>query len=340
MTRKFTSIIIAAMGLLTAGCHSIADYDNTAAGNFDLLWRLFDEHYCFFAERGVDWDSVYRAYAPRAANAENQEQLFDVCASMADELRDGHVNVSSWFNTSYYKKWWSDYPQNYDARVVEQYYLHFNYRQLGPVTYGILEQNVGYMHISTFSSGIGASNMDAILNWCATCSGMIIDVRNNGGGGLDNVETYVAPFLKGRTLVGYMQHKTGPGHDDFSGPYAYYYDQPGAGHFLWGKPVIVLTNRSTFSAANNYVSIMACLDGVRIVGATTGGGSGMPMSYELPCGWGVRMSAAPIRDARGRLTDQGVEPSPGCAVNISPDDTAAGRDPIIDRAVALLTAGN
>ncbi|WP_438589109.1 S41 family peptidase [Duncaniella dubosii] len=60
-----------------------------------------------------------------------------------------------------------------------------------------------------------------------------------------------------------------------------------------GKTVIVLANRSTFSAANNFVSVMKLLPGVRVVGATTGGGSGMPYSSELPCGWSVRFS--PVR---------------------------------------------
>ena len=73
---------------------------------------------------------------------------------MLDELRDGHTNLSAPFATSYYKKWWSDYPQNYNARLVEEYYFNFNYRSTGGIDYGILPQNVGYMHYSSFSYGI------------------------------------------------------------------------------------------------------------------------------------------------------------------------------------------
>lgn len=326
--------VVAAVGL--SGCHQIEEYDNTTVGNFEMLWQLFDEHYCFFAEKGVDWDAARAKYAPMAAKCRTQQQLFDVCAQMLDELRDGHVNLSSWFETYYYRAWWSDYPQNFDARVIEQNYLNFNYKQLGPVTFGILRDNVGYMRISNFDSGIGDSNMSAILREMQLTAGLIIDVRDNGGGSMDNVETIVRRFIKEKTLVGYIRHKTGPGHDDFSEPYAYYYAPP-AGALVWGKPVVVLCNRSTFSAANNFVSVMKLLPGVTVAGATTGGGSGMPMSYELPCGWGVRMSACPVLDAQGNGTEFGVDPTPGFAVDITALDIAAGRDPILERAVEKIT---
>ena len=46
---------------------------------------------------------------------------------MLDELKDGHVNLSSSFNTSYYRRWWSDYPQDFNFRTLQQYYLGFDY---------------------------------------------------------------------------------------------------------------------------------------------------------------------------------------------------------------------
>ena len=105
---------------------------------------------------------------------------------------------------------------------------------------------------------------------------------------------------------------------------------------MWGKPVVVLCNRSTFSAANNFVSVMKSLPNVRIVGATTGGGSGMPFSSELTNGWGVRFSASPVRDPEGHLTEFGVEPSEGCAVDLDPVEALAGRDTMLDFAVATV----
>lgn len=333
----FAGAAVTLMAVLfgATGCHPIPEYDNTRDGNFEALWKIFDEHYCFFAEKGIDWDAVYKEYAPRVSACTTQRQLFDLCAQMVNELHDGHVNLSSAFATSYYRDWWTGYPQNFDLRVVQENYLRFQYQQLGTATYGIMLPNVGYVRLSTFASGLGDGNIDYILNYLLSTDGLIIDVRDNGGGDMTNVEPWVSRFITERTLVGYIRHKDGPGHDDFSEPYAYYYT-PAKGHLLWGKPVVVLTNRSTFSAANNFVSIMKLLPGVTVIGDVTGGGSGMPLSFELPNGWGVRLSAAPVYDADGRCTEFGVEPSDGFRVNITAEDTAAGRDPILDAAIALI----
>lgn len=332
MRLHIISILLAAVAFTS--CHDIEEYDNNPRGNFDALWTILDEHYCFFKEKGVDWDEVYARYSPRVSNAMTREELFDLCAEMLGELRDGHTNLSTPFAASYYRKWWSDYPQNYDARVIEQYYLNFNYRSLGSITYALLPENIGYMHYSSFSSSIGAGNMDYILSYFKGAEGMIIDVRDNGGGELTNVDPIVNRFITSRTLAGYIIHKTGPGHDDFDKPFAYYIDPVGDGHITWSKPVVVLTNRSTFSAANNFVSVMKLIPGVTVIGATTGGGSGMPYSSELPNGWGIRFSACSILDAQGRTTEFGIAPTAGFEVDITPDDTAVGKDPILDRAIS------
>ena len=81
------------------------------------------------------------------------------------------------------------------------------------------------------------------------------------------------------------------------------------GRVRWAKPIVVLTNRSTFSAANNFASVMKNLPGVTIVGSVTGGGSGVPFSSELPCGWGIRFSACSMLDALGESTEGGITPS-------------------------------
>lgn len=335
--RFMKKIFILLWVVVMSSCHEVEEWNNDPKGNFDALWTILDEHYCFFEEKGVDWDAMYEKYSSKVSNKMTDEALFLVCSDMLAELQDGHTNLSTPFATSYYRQWWSRYPQNYDARVIQEYYFNFNYRTLGNVDFGILPQNIGYMHYGSFAYGLGEGNIDHILAYLATCNALIIDVRDNGGGNLTNVEPLVRRFITERTLAGYISHKTGKGHDDFSEPYAYYYDPAEQGRIMWGKPVVVLTNRSTYSAANDFVAIMKNLPRVTIIGATTGGGSGMPFSSELPCGWGIRFSAAPMYDANGLCTEMGVEPTEGCAVDISPADIANGHDTILDFAVKYLT---
>lgn len=322
------------LSLTICSCHDIEEFDNNPKGNFEALWSIIDQHYCFFKEKGVDWDEIHLRYGSKISNSMSREDLFNLCSEMINELRDGHTNLSSPFSTSYYRKWWSDYPQNYDARLIEQYYLNFNYRSIGAITYALLPENIGYIHYSSFSSSIGAGNMDYILSYLKSADGLIIDVRDNGGGNLTNVEPIVNRFIQQRTLAGYIIHKTGSGHDDFDKPFAYYIDPIGSDHISWSKPIVVLTNRSTFSAANNFVSIMKYVPGVTIIGSTTGGGSGMPYSSELPNGWGIRFSACSILDAKGNSTEFGVDPTEGFETDMNKEDADNGKDSIMDRAIS------
>lgn len=317
-------------------CHEVEEWDQNYEGNFDALWTVVDEHYCFFDEKNVDWNEVYSRYHARIHKNMRGLDFFNLCAQMLDELKDGHVNLSSSFKTSYYRKWWSDFPQNFDARLVEQYYLNFDYSTVGGIDYAVLRDNVGYMRYSSFAYPVGQAALDAILSQFILCKGIIIDIRDNGGGDMTNVETIVARFIDQRILAGSISHKTGPGHNDFSEPFPFYFDPAEKGRVKWIKPVVVLTNRSTFSAANNFVSVMQYLPNVKIVGARTGGGSGMPFSSEIPCGWGVRMSACPVYDAMGIATEDGVSPSPGCEVDLDPVKALSGVDTMLDRAIAVI----
>lgn len=337
--KRVCEILIAIVAMLMlSSCHDITEYADNPRGNFEALWTIIDEHYCFLDEKNVDWDDVHERYSRRVADDMTREELFNLLSEMVAELEDGHVNLSSPWATSYYRKWWSDYPQNYNARIIEQYYFNFNYRSLGGFTYGLLTDNIGYMHCPSFESGLGVGNIDYILQYLDPARAMIIDVRDNGGGELTNVEDLVNRFISERTHVGYIVHKTGPGHKEFDKPYAYYYSPIGNGHLRWAKPVVVLTNRSTFSAANNFVSIMKLLPRVTVIGATTGGGSGMPFSSELPNGWGIRFSACSILDAEGNSTERGVEPTEGCKVDMSPVDEQNGRDTILDFAIEYINS--
>ena len=326
---------MASISLMLVSCHDYEEFANDPQGNFDALWTIIDEHYCFFEYKDIDWNEVGQRYRAQVRPEMTSEELFDVCAQMLKELKDGHTNlISSWDVSRYWI--WEQYPENYDERIIDQYYLNFNYRQASGIKYQILSNNIGYMHYGDFGSNIGEGNLDMILSYLAACDGLVIDVRGNGGGFLMNVETLVGRFITEPIHAGYISHKTGPGHDEFSEPYAYYFEPADDYRIKFMKPVVVLANRASFSATNNFVSIMKMLPNVRVVGDTTGGGSGMPFMSELPNGWNVRFSACSILDATGRETEFGTEPSEGYKVDMSESDMAAGRDTILETAFAAI----
>ena len=336
-TGKLISVIITSlMGLALASCHDAPDFDNDLYGNFDALAEIIDTRYCFFEAKDIDWSEVTARYRAELKPSMTVVEFFDVCARMLDELKDGHVNLSSNFNTSYYRKWWTDYPQDFNLRVLQEYYLDFDYMQTSGISYKVLDGHIAYMYYPSFSSGISELNLDYILTLLKDCDSMILDIRNNGGGLLSNVGVLVGRFIDKEIPGGSIRHKTGPGHNDFSEPYGITY-KPSANRVHWStdKPVYILTNRSCFSAANDFVAVMKSLPNVKIVGAKTGGGGGLPWSSELPIGWSLRFSASPMTAPDGTITEFGIEPSPGYEKH-SPDNLLIeGRDQILDFAISL-----
>ncbi len=335
--KRFCKVIMlmlaAAILLPLASCSDDSNENYDPYKNFDALWTILDEHYTFFSYKEIDWREVGDRYRAKVRKEMTSQELFDLCSTMLKELKDGHVNLISTNDVSRY--WiWEQYPLNYDERLIDEHYLNFEYKRTSGIKYQILSNNIGYMYYGSFSSGIGDGNLDAILGYLATSDGLVIDVRSNGGGYLTNVETLVARFITEKTHVGSIKHKKGPEHDDFSEPYDYYFE-PAKGHIHYTKPVVVLANRGSFSATNNFVSIMKHLPQVTVVGDVTGGGCGLPFTSELPNGWTVRFSAAVIADAQGQLTEFGV--APDVKVDMTKADSDAGRDTILETAFTLLS---
>jgi len=168
------------------------------------------------------------------------------------------------------------------------------------------------------------------------CKGIVIDVRSNGGGYLTNAERFASRFFEQKTLVGYIQHKDGKGHNSFSKPYEKHI-KPYNGLRYQGK-VVVLTNRRSYSATNDFVNAMTYSPNVTIIGDRTGGGSGLPLSSELPNGWSVRFSASPMYNAEMEHIEFGIEPD--IKVDMSEAEMRMGIDTILERAFDFLLTGH
>ena len=331
---RFFAFLIAIFSMLS--CVNEEEFDNTPQGNLEALWKIIDEHYCFFDykqhEYGLDWQAVYNKYKVRVNNKMTDLQLFEVLGDMLSELRDGHVNLSTSHDFSRYWAWYENYPTNYSDSLYRSY-MGTDYKIASGLYYKILDDNIGYVRYKSFSSSIGNGNIDEVLLHMVLCRGLIIDIRENGGGDLTNVEKLASRFTNEKVLVGYIQHKTGKGHSDFSDMEPRYLE-PSA-DLRWHKPVVLLTNRHVFSAANEFAMYMKALPMVKIVGDHTGGGAGMPFTSSLPNGWAVRFSAVPMYDANKQSSEFGI--APDYFVQQKDEDFLRGKDTLIEFARQLLS---
>jgi hypothetical protein len=325
--------LITLSSALNVACVEEEQFDDTPEGNFEALWKIIDERYCFLDykqhEIGVDWQQVYSKYKVRITPDMRKVQLFEVLADMLSELRDGHVNLSAPHDLARNWSWYESYPSNLSDSLLRRY-MGTDYKIASGLKYCILDDNIGYIRYESFSSGIGDGNLDEVFMHMILCRGIIIDIRGNGGGELTNAERLAARFCSEKTLVGYLQHKTGKGHSDFSSMEPRYLEP--SSHLRWHKPVCVLTNRSVYSAANTFAVMMRTLPNVTLIGDHTGGGSGMPMSNSLPNGWSVRYSACPMYDQNRQQTEFGIDPDIQVGIGSSTTE-----DEIIETARKWLT---
>ena len=329
--KRLLSIIAVLLALLTSCQKSDFEYDESPQGNLDALWELIDQRYCFLTykekELGISWQEMHAKYSAKLNAKMSRVQLFEVLCQMVGELKDGHVNISTSLDLGRNWSWKEDYPENLDTELRNQY-LGTDYHIGSGLKYTILPDNIAYVVYESFSDGIGDGNLSDMIAHLRLCNGMILDIRGNGGGELTNAEKLSQRFTNEKVLVGFTSHKTGKGHDDFSEPRAEYIE-PSKG-IRWQKPVVLLVNRSCYSAANTFVRNMKEMPLVTVIGDQTGGGSGLPFTSELPIGWSVRFSASPSFDARMQQIEFGIEPD----VRASLDESLAreGKDSMIEEA--------
>ncbi len=332
MRLHFAVVLFLTLPFLLTSCYREDKMDNTPYGNFEALWKILDEGYCYFDYKEIDWDAIYDEYSQKITNRMSQEELFEVLGEMTRELKDGHVNLSSTFNTARYWEWYEDYPRNFSEEIVEKYLgVKQDYQIAGGLKYRILEDNVGYIYYSSFMSPISESNISQALNHLALCKGLIIDIRNNGGGNITNSTRLAARFTNEEIVTGYIMHKRGKGHSDFSTPYPIKIKP--SKRIRWQKKVVVLTNRHTYSAANDFTNNMRYMPNVTIMGDKTGGGGGLAYTSELPNGWSVRFSASPHLDADKKHIEFGIDPD--IKIDLDKMDMIQGIDSMIEAARKL-----
>ncbi len=299
--------------------------------NFEYMWTQCDEKYSYFDLKNIDWDQIKTEYAAKISNDMSEEALFTVLGDMLTELRDDHTNLVSDFNISFFgvDQLGQD---NYDARIVKDQYLSDDYYISGPFIHDFLaNKEVGYIRFGSFTGTVDDTNLDFILNRYKNTKGLILDLRENGGGAVTDVFSILSRFVEKETILNYSRIKTGPAHDDFSD------DEPVTvkpyDGIRYTNKVMVLTDRGTYSAGSFTSLATKALPNMILVGDTTGGGLGLPNGGQLPNGWTYRFSITQALTLdKSNAYENGVPPD----IAVSFDWTDRTKDEIIERALLEL----
>lgn len=309
------------------------DIDNTPTSVFNYLWEKVDQQYAFFDIKGVDWNQVYDTYRPMVNDNMDDESLFAVCAAMLNTLQDGHTNLISGFDVSrndsvYYRM---HAQKNIDVDVVALNYLTVQGHTTGSISHNaIRDGKVAYLRYGSFSDDISDDNLIYILNLYQGCDGIILDLRQNGGGNIDNIRELLSIFDNhGQTLY-HTQIKSGPGHDEFSELQSVEAIDSSLLKTPYTKPFAVLIDRGSYSATSFFAVCTQAYPNIKLFGDYSGGGLGLPNGGALPNAWTYRFSLTRTIALDGGNYENGVPPE--VRVILDPALTAQGIDNVIETA--------
>ena len=196
----------------------------------------------------------------------------------------------------------------------------------------IRDGKVAYLRYTSFSNDVDEATLKYLVDRYKDCNGMIIDMRQNGGGSIANVANLLSIFYNHKQLLYKTQVKKGPGHDEFTD----YQEVYAADSSILGKnnaytkPVAVLIDRGSYSATSFFSVCTQGYDNIKLFGDYTGGGMGLPNGGTLPNGWTYRFSTSRTIAIDGQNYENGVPPD--VRVILDPTCTAQGIDNVIETA--------
>lgn len=307
------------------------DPTNDPLNNFEYLWGDIRDRYSYFEMKVINWDSIYAVYRPMIRQDMSESELFEVLADMINQLRDGHVNLVSPFDRSRHWDWFLDHPTNFNEDLIERYYLGKDHLFTGPLK-NVMIDSIVYIYYESFTQTISQEQIDILAERCRQAKGVIVDVRNNGGGNLSNAYLLSSCFSNACTAFAEERVKTGPGIDEFSPWRTLKLSTPNKNAYTGS--VIVLTNRACYSATTFFAQMMKVLPNTVLLGDQTGGGGGIPASGQLPNGWTYRMSVTQTKDMNGYQLESGVIPD--IHMTLNPEDEMINRDTYIETAMEII----
>jgi len=345
MMKKALSILSTL--IILAGCAKVFLGDeepNSPVNNFELFWHDFDQHYGLFVARGWSWDSIYETYHPQIDAETSSEELWAMFKDMISYLDDSHTFVYAPSEALFFasgSELDSIVETEFDIDLVQHNYLETVHNipnsyaeEDDTYLYGKLkDKDIGYIYLS----GVEVDDndfMDEVLKQIGDHKAIVLDLRNNLGGDDVTAEAIAGRFADGEHLIYTVQERDGPKHNDFAPKKEYWTKRKGKQHF--SKPLVVLTDRITVSAAEVLLLHLNSFSQVTQIGDTTAGDfSDTGMRRFLPNGWQYQYSIMMFLLPDGTSLD-GIGHIPDVQIRNSSLNIQSHNDLVLEKAISYL----
>lgn len=329
--------------------------------NFEILWHTFEDNYAFFTLRNINWQDTYKKYRPLVNSKTTNDSLYTYFSRMLAPFQDNHINViipnvkqfKSVKPSQYTNEFPTDSLRNAFLQMGEQILTNKGFspiKYFGPARNGLplfaytTSKNSGYLRFNRcFVDGdadnikdaeVASKILDSVFEHFQNVKSLIIDVRDNIGGN-DEFAYEVAGRFTNTKIIGMYKktRKTGKGYEDFDNPETWYIEPKGKFKFL--KPVVVLTNDKTVSAADVFSLIMKEIPNVKLIGSNSRGIYSDMYGFTLPNGWLISLSNQRYYNNKWVCYE-----ATGTPVNIKILNTSKNleekMDPVLERAIEEL----
>lgn len=330
--------------LILASCEKAIlgpDAANDPVNNFEILWNDFDQHYGLFTARNIDWNEVYDTYRSQVTAATTNDELWVIFSEMIEVLDDSHTYIRDPYKNIAYTSGDVDgtlAEEEFCLDLVEAKYLEselieaHRYEEREIVAYSkIKSKDIGYLYMNDMEND---ADFDKMFGALKDHKAIIIDLRNNHGGTDEYSKEWASYFSDGEHFVYTAETRNGPNHDDFDEKTSYTTEVHQGGQYL--KPVIVLTDKYTVSAAEVFLLHMKAFDHVTQMGNNTAGDfADISSTRFLPSGWMYGYSLQMYLLPDGSSID-GIGHTPHVYIKNTKYDIEQGNDKVLEKAINYL----
>lgn len=184
---------------------------------------------------------------------------------------------------------------------------------------------VGYLKISRFSDDTAELAKQAATSFKQqNVSGVVVDVRDNGGGLLDSAVKVAGIWLNNKVVV--EERQSGKTTDAL---------RTGSNTILEGVPTVMLINGGSASASEILAGALHDHGAATLLGKKSFGKGSVQELIDLPSGGKLKVTVARWYTPKGKNIDkEGIKPDK--AIDLTDEDYNAGRDPQKEAAINQL----